>query len=140
MYASAQDLQDRYPERDLAQLTDPNGAVVNTAKLSRALADASDEIDGYLQGRYTLPLSQVPKVLKVLACDIAMYRLQVLRPADDIEDARNRYKDAIAYLGKVAKGDVQLGLSAEDAPAPQSSGPEMITSARTFSRAAMGGF
>lgn len=138
-YASALDLQDRYPERDLIQLTDPDGAVLDVARLDRALADASAEIDGYLQGRYQLPLSQVPQHLALLACDIAMYRLQVLRPLGDIEDARKRYEDALHYLRQVARGEVQLGLSEQGVAAPQGSGPEVISSTRTFTRESMRG-
>lgn len=138
-YASAQDLQDRYPEQDLVQLTDPAGAAIDVARLERSLADASAEIDGYLQGRYQLPLPQVPELLKLLACDIAMYRLQVLRPLGDIEDARARYKDAMRYLERVSTGAVQLGLSAADVPAPQTAGPEVRGAARTFTRDTMRG-
>lgn len=140
MYASAQDLQERYPERDLIQLTDADGEQLDVARLERALADASAEIDGYLQGRYTLPLAKPPQHLTLLACDIAMYRLQVLRPLGDIEDARERYEDALRYLRQVARGEVQLGLSEDGVAAPQGSGPEMISPRRTFTRDAMRGF
>lgn len=139
-YAIAQDLQDRYPEQDLIQLTDPDGVVLDVGRLDRALADASDEIDGYLQGRYQLPLAEVPKHLKLLACDIALYRLLVLRPLGDIEDARKRYEDALRYLRQVSRGEVQLGLSAQDVAAPQGSGPEMISPTRVFDRDGMRGF
>lgn len=139
-YASVQDLQDRYPQRDLAQLTDPDGLVVDAAKLERALAGASAVIDGYLQGRYPLPLAQVPEVLVEYACDVAMYRLQTLRPADDIEDARARYRDVIRYLEQVSRGDLQLGLSPADQPAQQSAGPEVLSPGRQFSRGSMRGY
>jgi phage gp36-like protein len=140
MYATAQDLQDRYPERDLVQLTDPNGVVIDAGRLDRALRAASALIDGYLQGRYPLPLAQVPEVLVEYACDIAMYRLQTLRPADDIEDARNRYRDAIKYLEQVSRGDLQLGLSLANVPAAQSAGPETAPREGSFTRGSMRGY
>lgn len=139
MYASAQDLQDRYPESDLQQLTDPAGQVVVVARLERALGDAAAEIDGYLQGRYPLPLPQVPEVLKLLACDIAMYRLQALRPMNSLEDARKRYEDAVAFLRRASRGEVQLGLSQEQAPAQEAAGPEFVGAVRTFDRTSMRG-
>lgn len=140
MYASAADLQDRYPMQDLAQLTgDPAGVTVDLDRLGTALADAAQEIDGYLVGRYVLPLQRVPAVLKLLACNIAMYQLQALRPMSSIEDARKRYEDAISYLTKVSKGTVQLGLSDSEEPAAQGSGPEWISATRMFSRDAMRG-
>lgn len=140
VYASVQDMVDRYPERDLIQLTDENGVELDAVRLERALADASAEIDGYLQGRYVLPLQEVPKILTLVACDIAMYRLQVLRPTGGIEDARARYDDALRYLRQVSKGEVQLGLSDEDRAAPEGSGPEMISPTRIFGRESMKGF
>jgi phage gp36-like protein len=116
-YASPSDMISRYPNRDLVQLTneDPSATTVNTAALELALNDASAEIDGYLQSRYTLPLNEPPAALPRLVSDIAMYRLQSLRPLHDVADARKRYEDAVALLVRVARGDVTLGLAADDA-------------------------
>ncbi|MEX2155110.1 MAG: phage protein Gp36 family protein [Gemmatimonadaceae bacterium] len=138
-YASAQDMKDRYPEKDLRELTDVDGQVINDDRLDGALADASAEIDGYLMGRYALPLASVPQALVLYCCDIAMYRLQALRPANDIEDAKNRYDSAIRFLKCVSKGEVQLGVSSSDAPAVQTEGPIVVTAERTFSRDSMRG-
>jgi phage gp36-like protein len=140
VYASAQDLRDRYPDQDLIQLTDPEGQILQVDRLDSALRAAQSIIDGYLQGRYPLPLAQVPSSLVEYACDIAMYRLQTLRPADTLEDARARYKDAIKYLEQVSRGELQLGLSQEQQPAPQSGGPELIAPDRNFSRDSMRGY
>ena len=139
MYADAADLRARYPERDLAQLSDPQGAVVDEVVLSGALADASAEIDGYLQGRYALPVADPPAVLKRIACDIAMYRLLALRPLGDLEDARNRYSDAVRYLESVSRGVVQLGIGAGAQSAPQEAGPEAVSATRLFTRDTMQG-
>jgi phage gp36-like protein len=139
VYATAADLQARYPERDLIELTDPQAEELDPTKLERALADAAAEIDGYLQGRYVLPLQQPPKVLALYACDIAMYRLMTLRRSGDVEDARSRYDDAIRYLRSVSKGEVQLGISDAGHAAQQEAGPELITAPRRFSRDSMHG-
>ncbi len=56
-----------------------------------------------------LPLTDVPEVLHRLACDVAIYRLQSLRPIHDLADARRRYDDAIAMLTKVANGAMTSG-------------------------------
>ncbi|HTW89182.1 MAG TPA: DUF1320 domain-containing protein [Candidatus Binataceae bacterium] len=119
-YATADDMIARYPNRDLVQLTnqDPTATTVNDAALQQALDDASAEIDGYLEGRFALPLAQPPVVLNRLACDIAMYRLQSLRPLHDLADARKRYEDAIEFLLETAKGTVTLGLSATNQEPP----------------------
>lgn len=129
----------RFPEKDLRELTDETGAAVNVAALDRALSDASIEIDGYLQGRYPLPLVQPPQLLGILACDIAMYRLLTLRPVQSIEDAKARYDKAIAYLMRVAEGKVNLGLNTAQVPAPEDGMVETDSSDRTFTRESMRG-
>jgi phage gp36-like protein len=106
----------RYPNRDLVQLTneDPTQTVINTTVIDQALADASAEIDGYLDGRFALPLTDPPVVLNRLACDVAMYRMQALRPIHDMADARQRYDDAVQLLVRVARGEVTLGLTEDN--------------------------
>jgi len=100
VYAEPSDMIARYPNRDLVQLTneDPTQTVVDQTVLQLALADASSEIDGYLESRFALPLTDPPAVLARLTCDIAMYRLQALRPPHDLAEARRRYEDALAML------------------------------------------
>jgi phage gp36-like protein len=142
-YASASDMIARYPNRDLVQLTneDPGATTVNAAVLEQALADASAEIDGYLGGRFTLPLSDPPAVLARLASDIAMYRLQALRPLHDVADARQRYDDAIAMLVRVAAGELTLGVGANGLETAAAKNAEQVQGpARTFSRDTMKGF
>jgi phage gp36-like protein len=123
-YATPNDLIARYPNRDLVQLSneDPTQSTVNTAPLAQALNDASAEIDGYLESRFALPLADPPQVLTRLACDIAMYRLQTLRPLHDLADARKRYEDAVELLVRVARGEVTLGLALDNIEPTQAQG------------------
>ncbi len=150
-YASPNDMIARYPNRDLVQLTndDPATLTINAAVLQQALDDASAEIDGYLDGRFALPLSDPPALLNRLACDIAMYRLQALRPLHDIADARRRYDDATALLTRVAAGAVTLGLAPDNQDAPIAPGsivveaggdPSGVLPARIFSRGTLKGY
>lgn len=123
-YATSNDMIARYPNRDLVQLSneDPAQTTVNLAPIEQALDDASAEIDGYLESRFALPLNDPPAVLSRLACDIAMYRLQSLRPLHDVADARKRYEDAVELLVRVARGEVTLGLAADNVEAAQAQG------------------
>ena len=123
-YASPNDLIARYPNRDLVQLSneDPTQTTVNLGALQQAIDDASAEIDGYIEGRFALPLSDPPAVLSRLTCDIAIYRLQSLRPLHDMADARKRYEDAVELLVRVADGAVTLGLAADNAEPPGAPG------------------
>jgi phage gp36-like protein len=140
-YATPQDIINRYSSEDLVQLTneDPAATAINAAVLQQALDDASAEIDSYLGARFVLPLADPPSVLARLACDIAMYRVQSLRPIHDLADARKRYDDAIAMLTRVAAGELTLGIAA-DGREPASSAEQAEGPARTFSRKSMKGF
>ena len=142
-YATAQDVINRYPNRDLVQLTneDPTATTVNVAPITQALSDASAEIDGYIEGRFTLPLTDPPAVLTRLATDIAMYRMQTLRPLHDLEDARKRYEDAVAMLAKVAAGELTLGLAADGQEPPIAGAVETVQGPdRVFNRDKLKGF
>ena len=132
-YATLQHLTDRYGETTLRLITDPAAQAINAVAAQQALTDASDEIDLWIGKRYELPLMLIdpatgaglagvgaPALVRC-CCDVAVYRLQTLRPQDDIKDARQRYDDAVALLKNIAKGDVMLPfrLLRLDAPATQ---------------------
>ena len=149
IYATSDDMIARYPNRDLVQLTneDPTQTTVNTAPIDQAIEDASAEIDGYLESRFALPLTDPPAVLNRLTCDIAMYRLQSLRPLHDMADARKRYDDALNLLLRVARGEVTLGLATDNLEPPQSPGSVVTeiggglpTMLRIFNRGSLKGF
>jgi phage gp36-like protein len=132
-YATTRDLLERFGEEEMLALSDRAGSgSLNTSVLSRAIEDASGEIDGYVGNQYELPLSTIPPVLARLCCDIARWRLQEDRPTDV---ARQRYEDAIAFLTKVAEGKVQLGVdgSNEQPAAASSALPRISAPGRLFS-------
>lgn len=115
-YATVTDLQDRLGEPRLMQLTDigdPQVGLVDTAVAQKALDDAAAEIDGYLVGRYALPLASPPAMLRVHACTIAHYRL--LGSAVDEATAAD-HKAVRELLTKVAEGKVLL-MPPSEAPA-----------------------
>lgn len=125
-YATVTDLQSRIGEPRLVQLTDladpPQGLVMGSVA-QKALDDASAEIDGYLAGRYALPLAApVPGILLVYCVTIAHYRL-LGDKADEV--TRADYKAAIDYLRGVAKGDILL-MPPADAPVPTGAGPVLF--------------
>jgi phage gp36-like protein len=120
-YATVADLRDRLGLARLTQLTDiedPATGVPNDAVAQRALEDASAEIDGYLIGRYALPLAAAPAVLRVHALTIAHYRL-LGHTADEATQAD--YKATRSYLMAVAEGKVSL-MPADQAPPASGAG------------------
>ncbi|BBL70331.1 gp436 family protein [Methylogaea oryzae] len=113
-YAVKQDLIDRYGEAELIQLTDRASlGIIDDTVLGQAIGDAAAEIDGYLSGRYQLPLASVPSVLVRIACDIARYRLYDQAAAEQVT---KRYDDAVAMLRSIAKGELSLGTDGASAP------------------------
>ena len=77
MYITRTDLTDAISLFELAQLSndDPRGAVSepNWDIVDKAIAYACELADGYLMGRYTLPLEPAPTVLRPLCTDIARH-------------------------------------------------------------------
>lgn len=107
MYASLQDMIDRYGEREIAQIAQGHALdVIDADRVDRALDDASGEIDGYVGTRYPLPLDPVPTLLRRTACDIARYRLYDDAAPDEV---RRRYEDSTRVLRHIADGTVSLG-------------------------------
>ena len=105
-YLTEQDLTDRIGADEVLRLADRDGdGVADSGVVSKAIAEAEGIIDSYLTGRYVLPLSPMPVILTSLAADLALYNLH---PWGAPEEMRQRYKDAVATLGKIAKGDMVL--------------------------------
>ena len=93
-YLTVNDLQARYPA-DAYLLAD-------TDAVSAAINDAVAEADGYLAGRYSLPLPAVPPVLVGRLCDMARYRLW-----------RDEASDEVAWLRDLSAGRAALVFAAD---------------------------
>lgn len=133
-YVAQQDLVDRFGEGELIRLTNPDdfsATAVDTARLDGAIADADAMIDGYLGGRYEIPLSPVPRAITRVAADLARYYLYDDQPPDTVAQ---RYEDAMKFLRSVARREVSLGVSEGG---EQASGADLATlqsDGRTFGR------
>ena len=133
MYASLDDLTKQVSEDLLIQLTDDNGiGSINTDVTDMALEAADVEIDGYLGGRYALPLATVPGIVTKQAVDITIYNLYSRRPGGPADHIQKRYDNAVRFLDRVARGDISLGM---DDPEPTGdNSAEMVSGASIFSR------
>ena len=133
MYAAHADMTTRFGEEEIILLTDVDSqaGVVDSVMLDQALSDASAEIDGYIGGRYPLPLADAPPVLVRVCCDIARY---FLHDEHAPERVAKRYDDAIKFLKSLGKGEISLVMPA-DAEAVESRDTAQITSdGRVFDR------
>lgn len=138
-YATAEDMQSRFSERILAHVTDPAGKVVQVEALEAALLDAGGLVDAYL-ARYELPLPSVPVALRLHCCNIALYQLLSLRPAGDVDDARQRFQDALRFLEGVSAGRIDLGTGTTGSKVAEGAGAIYQAADRVFTRESLADF
>lgn len=109
-YASLDDLKAAFGERELIGLTDRGAVatgVIDEAVINDALSSADALIDGYVAGRYTLPMAPVPPLIPDLAVAIAIYKLHRFGRSDEVKDD---YKGALASLKDIAEGRIKLDV------------------------------
>ena len=116
-YCTAADLTERMSNEELMQLTDDAGTgVPDQDIISKAIAAAQDTIDGYLRGRYPVPLESVPGIVKNLALDLTTYTLFKRRNQLSMNEARElMYKQAISQLKDIKAGIIQLQTADQQA-------------------------
>lgn len=136
MYCTLTDITGAIPADDLIELTDDaSTGAVNQAVIDLAIADAGELLDGYLRGRYSLPLVPAPGLLKTLAVDVAVWRIYSRRVRLALPEAIDaRYKNAIKLLEQIQSGKINLGIGAIVTPQPASSGPQFSAPDRVFTR------
>lgn len=135
-YCTEQNLIDRFGEAEIRQLSDRhNTGGIDSDVIARAIEDADGEINGYLGGRFTLPLANVPSVLVRVACDVARYYLY-----DDAasEQVTRRYTDARDFLKAAGRGDISLGVDANGAAPTSDNTAQMETGGSVFGRSDKG--
>lgn len=87
----------RIDAKYVAELTSPqHGDPVDDARVTRALADAAAELEGY---RPRIPATYWPaaSTFDVHVVKVALYLLTLARPGQDFEQIRKAYDDVIAF-------------------------------------------
>ena len=144
MYCTLADLQAVTPEADLIQLTDDlESGLVNETVVDAVAADAAELIDGYLRGRYTLPLAPVPGIVRQIAVDLTTYRLYCRRMPTVPDGITARQTNALKLLDAIQKGVLTLGAATalSDQAVPATSGGAVISAPeRLFSRETLAGY
>ena len=135
-YASYEEMLARFGRLELLQVTDLGEAPLadpDADVVTAALADSSETVNGYVAGRYALPLSPVPDPVRRWTCDIARY---FLHRDTAPERVRKAYEDALAALKDVSRGVITLqadGLSTPEAAVSgghvQTAGPDRMFTA-----------
>ncbi len=138
MYLSPEELLAFMPGKPVAQLTndDPKAEKADMAKVQEAVRAAEELADGYLRGRYALPLSTVPTLLRDVVRTIARFKLYERRPESKMPDTvLETYKAAVKTLEQIRSGRITLGVAATAEPVPERGEHRMSAPAAYFSDA-----
>lgn len=140
-YCTQQHLVDRFGEKMIRALTDratpPANAIV-TAVVDRALADTDAAIDGYLLGRYVLPITTaVPDLLRDIAIAIAIYKLHGQAVSEKIKADHDQ---ARRDLREIASGVIRLNVAGVEPAGSGASGVRTTDRERDMTPENMKGF
>ena len=140
-YATQADIEAQLSLDELVQLTDDEGlGEVNYGRITRAISDADEEIDGYLQSRMAVPISPAPGIIRKTSVDISIYNL-FSRRGDVIPEIRkDRYDNAVKFLVKVAEGKIGLGAQDPAGNPPDVSGVSYTGPGQVFTSDKLGRF
>ncbi|POG06594.1 hypothetical protein BGP82_30350 [Pseudomonas putida] len=112
-YCNRTDIGNSIPELTLLQLSndDPAAEQPNESVIEDGVRQAEELVDGYLRGRYVLPLEPVPTVLRDAVVYLTRHWLYQRRPEGIVPDAvKDSRKDTIKLLESIRDGVVTLGM------------------------------
>ena len=109
-YCTIEDIETQTSTPTLIQLTSDDGQEeINRVVALEAILYSSTLIDGYLRGRYSLPLDTHFPLLRILAIDLSIYRLYSRRMSNEMPEViETAYKNAISTLRDIQKGVITL--------------------------------
>ena len=107
LFATLADMQARFEERDLIELTDEAGTGdIDVARVDASLTRSDAIITGYVARRHKdVALFAGNQLLKDIACDIALHDLWRSDAPDRVKD---RHKDAMKRLSDISSGALVL--------------------------------
>lgn len=139
-YVTLAQLTDRFGTRMLVALTDRGELatdMIDTGTVDRAIADADAVIDGYLAGRYALPMATTPPLVTDLAQAIVIWKLHTAQPDPKIEED---YKAAIRALRDISAGTIRLPVEGVDQPGTGGTGARLTDRERPLTADNLKGF
>lgn len=116
-YCSIEDIKNVLSERELINLTNDfpsESSAIDENRFEAVCLVADSLINGYIRGRYTLPLKTIPPFIKQIAQDICAYRLYSRRPCEIPEHIIKNYEYAINNLKEIKKGNLSLEDNTEN--------------------------
>ena len=129
-YCRPLDIQTHIGFKTLTELSNdtPNATAPDFTVVSDLIEHASTTIDAYISGVYTVPFNPVPKIINLIATDIACY-LCFMRRFTEMDVPKfwvQEYKDAIQMVKDIA--DLKITLDTE--PAVMSKEAEIVAPAQ----------
>ena len=108
-YCTSQDIETQISTPTLIQLSSDNGQdAIDQVVVEEAIIYASTLIDGYLRGRYNLPLNTHFPLLRVLCIDISIYRLYSRRVYTEIPEVISEAYKTQSQLSEIFKKVLSL--------------------------------
>ena len=109
-YCTIEDIKTQTSTPTRIQLTSDDGQeIIDRVVAQEAILYSTSLINGYLRGRYSLPLNIHFPLLRILAIDISIYRLYARRMRNEMPEViETAYKNAIATLKDIQKGTITL--------------------------------
>jgi phage gp36-like protein len=114
-YCTLEDMEKALPSQAVTQLTDDEGDGTRVQeRVDEAIAKADGEIDTYLGGRYAVPLSSVPEIVRSCSVDISVYHLYK-RKVEEVPPTRDdAYRNALRVLREIRDGKMKLPVAEAD--------------------------
>lgn len=134
-YVTREDLEEAFGTDEIRQLADrDHSGEPDDGFVASAIDAACSYIDGYLAGRYALPLLEpYPPVIVATACDLSRCRLYEDGAPENVQKACDAAK---AWLRDVSSGKTLLQLPAAitnlDTGSPTFDAPDRVFSAETL--------
>ncbi len=109
-YCTIEDIETHVSTSTLIQLTsDYEQDEIDRVVAEEAIIYSSTLIDGYLRGRYNLPLDTRFPLLRIVSIDLSIYRLYSRRMRNEMPEViEANYKNAIKILQDIQKGAISL--------------------------------
>lgn len=142
-YATLDDMVTRFGAEKLTQLSRPDGGAESDPNapdpvvIQAALDDATEMVNAYAAGRYTVPLNPVPAPVRRWCADMTLYYLYLSQNGPP-EDVRKSFEDALKGLSDMQKGVVIFqagGVPSPEKPAGGSvgiAGPHRVFTVNTL--------
>ena len=113
-YCTRADIGKAIPELTLTQLSndDSTAELPDESVIEDGVRQAEELVDGYLRGRYDLPLDPVPSVLRDAVVYLTRHWLYQRRPegADIPEAVKDGRRSTLKLLESIRDGVVTLGM------------------------------